>query len=69
MADESHRRRSDVLAMGIFWVAVGVLTLAFAQLGAIPDQDHIGTMIIAPAFGGLMQFLAGIDSIRYHEPL
>lgn len=69
MADESHRRRSDVLAMGLFGVAVGALTLGLAQLGAIPDRDHIGTMIIALAFGGLMQFLAGIAIIRFHEPL
>lgn len=68
MADESHRRRSDVLAMGLFGVAVGALTLGLAQLGAIPDRDHIGTMIIALAFGGLVQILAGIASIRFHEP-
>ena len=67
MADESPRR-SDVLAMGLFGVAVGTLTLGLAQLGAIPDRDHTGTMIVVLAFGGLVQFLAGIASIRFHEP-
>ena len=49
-------------------MAVGTLTLGLAQLGAIPDRDHIGTMIVVLAFGGLVQFLAGIASIRFHEP-
>lgn len=65
MADESPRR-SDVLAMGLFGVAVGALTLGLAHLGAIPDRDYIGTMIVALAFGGLVQFLAGMASIRSH---
>ena len=69
MADEAHRRRNDVLAMGLFGLAVGALTLGLAQLGAIPDRDHIGTLVITLAFGGLVQFLAGIATIRYHEPL
>lgn len=69
MADEPHRRRNNVLAMGLFGVAVGALALGLGQFGAIPDQDHIGTLVIALAFGGLVQFLASITTIRSHDPL
>jgi succinate-acetate transporter protein len=40
-----------------------------AQLGGIPDRDQIGTLVIALAFGGVVQILAGITDIRYHEQL
>ena len=69
MADELHPRRIDVLAIGLFGLAVGALTLGVAQLGGIPEQDRIGTLVIALAFGGIVQILAGITDIRYHEQL
>ena len=69
MADELHPRRIDVLAIGLFGLAVGALTLGVAQLGGIPDRDRIGTLVIALAFGGIVQILAGMTDIRYHEQL
>ena len=69
MADETHSRRIDVLAIGLFGLAVGALTLGVAQLGGIPEQDRVGTLVIALAFGGIVQILAGITDIRYHEQL
>ena len=69
MADELHPRRIDVLAIGLFGLAVGALTLGVAQLGGIPEQDRVGTLVIALAFGGIVQILAGITDIRYHEQL
>ncbi len=69
MADEMHPRRIDVLAIGLFGLAVGALTLGVAQLGGIPEQDRVGTLVIALAFGGIVQILAGITDIRYHEQL
>lgn len=38
MADELHPRRIDVLAIGLFGLAVGALTLGAAQLGVIPNE-------------------------------
>ncbi|MBA0915529.1 MAG: hypothetical protein ITD36_08400 [Nitrospira sp.] len=69
MAGDEHARRIDVLAIGLFGLAVGALTLGTAQLGLIPERDHIGTLVIALAFGGIVQILAGITDIRYHEQL
>jgi succinate-acetate transporter protein len=69
MADEMHPRRIDVLAIGLFGLAVGALTLGVAQLGGIPEQDRVGTLVIALIFGGFVQILAGITDIRYHEQL
>lgn len=69
MADELHSRRIDVLAIGLFGLAVGALTLGVAQLGGIPDRDIIGTLVIALIFGGFVQILAGMTDIRYHEQL
>ena len=69
MADELHSRRIDVLAIGLFGLAVGALTLGVAQLGGIPEQDRVGTLVIALIFGGIVQILAGITDIRYHEQL
>lgn len=66
---EAHGRRSDVLAMGLFGLAVGALTLGLAQVGAIPDRDYIGALVIALAFGGLVQFFVGIVSTHHHEQL
>lgn len=69
MAGEAHQRRSDVLAMGLFGLAVGSLTLGLVHLGEIPERDHIGTMVVVLACSGFGPFLAGIATIRYHEPL
>jgi hypothetical protein len=62
-------RRIDVLAIGLFGLAVGALTLGVAQLGGIPESNRVGTLVIALAFGGIVQILAGITDIRYHEQL
>ena len=64
-----HHRRIDVLAIGLFGLAVGALTLGVAQMGAIPQSNIIGTLVIALIFGGIVQILAGITDIRYHEQL
>lgn len=69
MADDTYHRRIDVLAIGLFGLAVGALTLGVAQLGYIPEKDRIGTLVIALLFGGIVQILAGITDIRYHEQL
>jgi succinate-acetate transporter protein len=69
MTDDVHSRRIDVLAIGLFGLAVGALTLGVAQLGGIPDQDRVGTLVIALIFGGIVQILAGMTDIRYHEQL
>ncbi len=69
MPEVSHARRIDVLAIGLFGLAVGALTLGVAQLGGIPEQDRVGTLVIALIFGGIVQILAGITDIRYHEQL
>lgn len=64
-----HHRRIDVLAIGLFGLAVGALTLGVAQLGGIPESNKVGTLVIALIFGGIVQILAGITDIRYHEQL
>jgi uncharacterized protein len=69
MSDVEHHRRIDVLAIGLFGLAVGALTLGVAQLGGIPDSNKVGTLVIALIFGGMVQILAGITDIRYHEQL
>ena len=69
MANEVHPRRSDRLAMGLFGLAVGAFTLGLAQLGEIPERDHVGILIIVLACSGLMPFLAGMAMLRDHEPL
>ena len=69
MSDVEHHRRIDVLAIGLFGLAVGALTLGVAQLGGIPDSNKVGTLVIALIFGGIVQILAGITDIRYHEQL
>ena len=68
MANEAHPRRSDVLAMGLFGLAVGALTFGLAQFGEIPERGHIGITLIVLVCGGLMPFLAGMSTFRYHEP-
>ena len=69
MKDEERRRRIDVLAIGLFGLAVGALTLGIAQVGAISESNKVVTLVIALMFGGVVQILAGITDIRYHEQL
>jgi len=70
MSDETERRRRiDVLAIGLFGLAVGALTLGVAQIGWIPESNKVGMLVIALMFGGVVQILAGITDIRYHEQL
>lgn len=66
---ESNSRRIDVLAIGLFGLAVGALTVGMAQVGQIPEMDKVGVLVIALVFGGLVQVLAGIADIRYNEQL
>ena len=37
-----HHRRIDVLAIGLFGLAVGALTLGVAQMGGIPESNKVG---------------------------
>ncbi len=68
MADEAHPRRSDALAMGLFGLAIGAFTLGLAQLGEIPERNHIGILVIVLACSGLMPFLSGMAMLRDREP-
>ncbi|MGH7257320.1 MAG: GPR1/FUN34/YaaH family transporter [Nitrospiraceae bacterium] len=69
VGEDPASRRIDVLAIGLFGLAVGALTLGAAQLGGIPESDEVGTLVIALIVGGVVQILAGITDIRYHEHL
>ena len=64
---ETASRRIDVLAIGLFGLAVGALTVGMAQVGQIPEMDKVGVLVIALVFGGLVQVLAGVADIRYNE--
>jgi succinate-acetate transporter protein len=66
---ESNSRRIDVLAIGLFGLAVGALTVGAAQVGGIPAIDKAGVLVIALVFGGFVQVLAGVADIRYNEQL
>ena len=66
---ETASRRIDVLAIGLFGLAVGALTVGMAQIGQIPEVDRVGVLVIALVFGGLVQVLAGVADIRYNEQL
>jgi succinate-acetate transporter protein len=66
---ESLTRRIDVLAIGLFGLSVGALTLGMAQLKLIGEGDKVGVFVIAMVFGGLVQLLAGFTDIRYNEQL
>ena len=66
---ETISRRIDVLAIGLFGLAVGALTVGMAQIGQIPAVDKVGVLVIALVFGGLVQVLAGVADIRYNEQL
>ncbi len=67
--NQKETRQIDVLAIGLFGLAVGALTLGMAQIGRIPESDKIGMLVIALVFGGVVQLLAGITDIRYNEQL
>ena len=67
--DDNRSRRIDVLAIGLFGLAVGALTLGVAQLGWISAKNTAGALVIALIFGGVVQLLAGITDIRYNEQL
>ena len=67
--DDNRSRRIDVLAIGLFGLAVGALTLGVAQLGWISGKNTVGALVIALVFGGVVQLLAGITDIRYNEQL
>lgn len=69
MNAENQTRRIDVLAIGLFGLAVGALTLGVAQLGWIQQKNMVGAPVIALIFGGVVQVLAGITDIRYNEQL
>ena len=66
---ETVSRQIDVLAIGLFGLAVGALTVGMAQVGQIPEVDRVGVLVIALVFGGLVQVLAGVADIRYNEQL
>lgn len=67
--EDSKSRRIDVLAIGLFGLSVGALTLGLAQLRLIDEADKVGVFVIAMVFGGLVQMLAGVTDIRYNEQL
>jgi uncharacterized protein len=67
--EDSKSRRIDVLAIGLFGLSVGALTLGLAQLRVIDEADKVGVFVIAMVFGGLVQMLAGVTDIRYNEQL
>ena len=69
MIEDNQSRRIDVLAIGLFGLAVGALTLGVAQLGWISHKNMVGALVIALIFGGVVQLLAGITDIRYNEQL
>lgn len=66
---QKETRQIDVLAIGLFGLAVGALTLGMAQIGWIPETDKIGVLVVTLVFGGIVQLLAGITDIRYNEQL
>ncbi len=59
----------DVLSVGLFGLAVGALTLGFVQMGIIPHNDDLAISIICLIFGGIVQVVAGIVDVRYHDQL
>ena len=59
----------DVLSVGLFGLAVGALTLGFVQIGIIPHNDDLAISIICLIFGGLVQVVAGMVDIKYHDQL
>ena len=59
----------DVLSVGLFGLAVGALTLGLVQIKLIPHNDDLAIAIICLIFGGIVQIVAGMVDIRYHDQL
>ena len=59
----------DVLSVGLFGLAVGALTLGLVQMKVIPHNDDLAIAIICLIFGGIVQIVAGMVDIRYHDQL
>ena len=59
----------DVLSIGLFGLAVGALTLGLVQIRIIPHNDDLAISIICLIFGGLVQIIAGMIDVRYHDQL
>ena|SRR3970040_1929166 len=66
---ETASRRIEVLAIGLFSLAVGALTVGMPQIGQIPEVDRVGVLVMVLVFGGLVRMLAGIADIRCQEQL
>lgn len=61
--------RVDVLSIGLFGLAVGATTLGLVQMGIIPHCDDMAMSIICLMFGGIVQIVAGVIDVRYHDQL
>ena len=59
----------DVLSVGLFGLAVGAITLGLVQIGFIPHNDDLAISIICLMFGGIVQVVAGMVDIKYHDQL
>ena len=59
----------DVLSIGLFGLAVGALTLGLVQMGIIPHNDDLAISIICLMFGGIVQIVAGMIDVKYHDQL
>jgi succinate-acetate transporter protein len=59
----------DVLSIGLFGLAVGALTLGLVQMKIIPHNDDLAISIICLIFGGIVQVIAGMVDIKYHDQL
>ena len=54
MTNKHLSRRIDVLAIGLFGLAID----------QIPEIDKVGVLVVALVFGGLVQVIAGVAEIR-----
>ena len=61
--------RIDILSVGLFGLAVGAMTLGLVQMGIIPHNNDLAMSIICLIFGGLVQIVAGLVDVRYHDQL
>ncbi len=66
---ETVSRRIEVLAIGLFGLAVGPSTVGMAQIGQIPEVDRVRVLVIALVFGGLVKVLAWVADTRCNEQL
>ena len=69
MEQKDGLMRIDVLSVGLFGLAVGAMTLGLVQMGIIPHNDDMAISIICLIFGGLVQIVAGLVDVRYHDQL